>query len=582
MIPTRRTLRAQLELLDKVLPHTSSTRFWVRQAQRENGDWTSNLALILAAQRKQSPSQVAQELMEKLSWPDGVWGTIEERKGFLNFRMNDETLRAAVATANAQGERFGVGESLQNQRIVVEFVSADPSGALPFGLSRIAVLGDSLCRLLTLQGANVTREWYLNDDETSAKMKLLGESVASHYLTLLGQAHEAPEGVLNDVFVRDLAEIIARRDGSAHLLMADEERAALFAHEAVQTSVQMQKDAMNRLGVRFDVWTSEAALKREGRIENAISRLRERGLTYERDGAQWLQTSRFGDDADRVLVRANGRPTYLASDIAYHIFKNERGFELLLNIWTGEHRPYVERTRAALSAAGYDAQKLEVLPCEGARFLKDGRPVSRGKNGGAWTLDDALDEIDADTLKFFMLRTNADERVAIDDETARRDDETNLAYAARLLPTRLQNMIAQAENATSENAKSANMTDASAASESANIEYSKSENAANENAANESATSESATGEDVKSAFSDEEREVVRLIALWPDTAENAALERAPHRVANFVSDLSKAVRAVLWATRPNAPVASTEVLRAALVVSQNALNVLGMSGAKM
>ncbi len=534
---TRETLRAQLE---KVLPEeVSSTRFWVRQApSSEHGDWTSNIVLILAARTKQTPSQVATSLLAKVP-KDGL--SIEERKGFLNFRMNDETLRQAIADAIEQGERFGAGNALQDKRIVVEFVSADPSGALPFGLSRIAALGDSLCRLLTLQGASVTREWYLNDDETSAKMKLLGESVASHYLTLLGQPHEAPEGVLNDSFVRDLAETIARRDGSAHLLMPDEERAALFAHQAVQTSVQMQKNAMQRFGVRFDVWTSEAALKREGRIEGAISRLRERGLTYERDCAQWLQTSRFGDEADRVLVRANGRPTYLASDIAYHIFKNERGFEILLNIWTGEHRPYVERTRAALSAAGYDAGKLEVLPCEGARFLKDGRPVSRGKDGGAWTLDDALDEIDADTLKFFLLRHNADERVAIDDETARRDDETNPAYAARLLPTRLQNLIAQSESNP----------------QNVDIEYSKRE-------------------------FSDEEREVARLIALWPDTAENAALERAPHRVANFVSDLSKAVRAVLWATRPNAPAASPQVLRAALVVAQNALHALGMSGAKM
>ncbi len=545
MIPTRQTLRAQL----KTAPD-SSTRYWIRQAPSSvHGDWTTNIALVLAAQRKTSIASVAREVMERLSWS----GTVEERKGFLNFRMNDETLTLAISFALQQGETYGAGISMKNRRVVVEFVSADPSGALPFGLSRVAAVGDAVCRLLAFQGADVTREWYLNDDETSAKMKLLGESVASHYLTILGQPVEAPEGVLNDFFVRDLADKIARRDGSAHLLLADNERAALFAHEAVQTSVGLQKATMNRFGVRFNVWTSEAALKRENRVENAIEKLRERGLLFERDGASWLQTSRFGDESDRVLVRADGRPTYLASDIAYHVFKAERGFDLLLNVWTAEHRPYVERTRAALSAAGCDAAKFEVLPCEGARFLKDGRPVSRGKNGDAFSLDDALDELDADTLKFLLLRQNADERVAVDDETARRDDETNAAYAARLLPTRLQNMIAQNESGAQSESNAQNQNNAQDAA----IEYS-------------------------NRTFSDTEREVARLVALWPDTAENAALERAPHRVAGFLTDLAKAVRAVLLASRPVAPVASTEVLRAALVVSQNALHLLDLSTAQI
>ncbi|HVF84849.1 MAG TPA: hypothetical protein VM821_02620, partial [Abditibacteriaceae bacterium] len=312
---TRETLRRQLEACLKALPGCeSSTRFWVRQAQSsQHGEFVSNIALVIAAQTRQPVAPVAQCLIEQFLAQQLSWsGLVEERKGFLNFRMNDETLRSVVEAALEQGERFGAGDSLQNQRVVVEFVSADPSGPLPFALSRMAAVGEAICRLLALQGANVTREFYLNDDETSAKTKLLGESVASHYLTILGQPHEPPEGMLDDAFVRTLAEQIAQRDGGAHLLMPDEERAARFAHQAVESAVQMQKSSLGRFGVRFDVWTSEAALKRENRVENAIAKLRERGLLYERDGAQWLQTSRFGDEADRVLVRANGRPTYLA------------------------------------------------------------------------------------------------------------------------------------------------------------------------------------------------------------------------------------------------------------------------------
>ena len=450
--------------------------------------------------------------------------------------MNDATLQSHLQVALSQGTNYGTSQTLSGKRALVEFVSADPDGPLEFSLGRIAVFGDALCRLLTSQGANVTREWYLNDDETSSKMKLLGESVASHYLDALGQTHEPPEGLISDGFVRELGVRIAREDGNQFLLIPESERAANFAHRARDEAVVVQRRVLERLGVRFEVWTSESALKNEGRVENALIKLRERGLITERDGAQWLQTTQFGDDADRVLVRAGGRPTYLASDIAYHIFKNERGFDLLLNIWTGEHKPYIERTRAALSAAGCDAQKLEVLTVENARLLRDGRPVSRGASGDNFSLDEALNTLDADTLKFFFLRQNPDERIAIDDEIARRDDETNPAYAVRLLPTRLQTMISQAQ-----------ATDATK-----DIEY------------------------------SNEEREVARLVALWPDTVQNAAQERAPHRVAAFLLDLANATREVLKSSRPDAPGANIEVLQAALVVAQSALSVLGLSGARV
>ena len=505
----------------------------VRRAASSHGDYTCNVALVLAWQFKSSPHEVAQRLLKRL--PNDTF-FVTARKGFLNFRMNDATLQSHLQVALSQGTNYGTSQTLSGKRALVEFVSADPDGPLEFSLGRIAVFGDALCRLLTSQGANVTREWYLNDDETSSKMKLLGESVASHYLDALGQTHEPPEGLISDGFVRELGVRIAREDGNQFLLIPESERAANFAHRARDEAVVVQRRVLERLGVRFEVWTSESALKNEGRVENALIKLRERGLITERDGAQWLQTTQFGDDADRVLVRAGGRPTYLASDIAYHIFKNERGFDLLLNIWTGEHKPYIERTRAALSAAGCDAQKLEVLTVENARLLRDGRPVSRGASGDNFSLDEALNTLDADTLKFFFLRQNPDERIAIDDEIARRDDETNPAYAVRLLPTRLQTMISQAQ-----------ATDATK-----DIEY------------------------------SNEEREVARLVALWPDTIQNAAQERAPHRVAAFLLDLANATREVLKSSRPDAPGANVEVLQAALVVAQSALSVLGLSGARV
>ena len=505
----------------------------VRRAAKAHGDYTCNVALVLTSQFKSSPPEIALQMLD--SFQTDTF-SVTARQGFLNFRMNDETLRSHLQTALSQGADYGTSQTLNGKRILVELVSADPDGPLGFSLGRIAAFGDALCRLLASQGANVTREWYLNDDETSAKMKLLGESVASHYLDALGQNHEPPEGLITDNFVRELGARIAREDGNKYLLIPESERAANFAHRARDEAIAVQRRVLERIGVRFDVWTSESSLKNEGRVENALKKLRERGLITERDGAEWLQTTRFGDDADRVLVRAGGRPTYLASDIAYHIFKNERGFDLLLNIWTSEHKPYVERTRAALSAAGCDAQKLEVLTCENARLLRDSRPISRGANGDDFSLDEVLNTLDADTLKFFFLRQSADESIAIDDEIARRDDETNPAYAVRLLPTRLQTMISQAQ----------------------------------------------ATGASKEIEYSNEEREIARLVALWPDTIRNATLERAPHRIVAFLVDLANSTRDVLKSSRVDAPGANIEVLQSARVVAQNALTVLGLSGARV
>jgi arginyl-tRNA synthetase len=452
-------------------------------------------------------------------------------------------------------------------RVNVEFVSSDPSGPISFAAGRIAAMGDALCRILSLQGADVTREFFLNDAESSSKMRLLGESVAAFYLAEFGHEVEPPEGLLDDAFVRGVARDIAGRSGNDYLLVPDTERIAAFARAACEAAVAAQKQTLREFGVRFDVWTSENALRREGRVQAAIHKLEELGHTYSRDGALWLRTTSFGDEADRPLVRPTSRvpagdPTYLASDIAYHIFKFERGFELLINIWTAEHRTYIARTRAALQAAGCDPNRLEVLPCEGARSLRDGTPVAQGKNGGAFTLDEALQEVNRDTLRFWMLRRDRDTAVDIDTEMARRDDESNPGYAARLVPARLSTMIRELEARLGATSKSAI----------------------------NSQTTEGAS----TPAWSAEERELARLVALWPDTVETAALRREPQRVAQFVTEMAAAVRALLMASRPDVAREGTQstqgsttdsemrlsLLRAARVTVTNALQSLGMDAA--
>ncbi|MBV9867180.1 MAG: arginine--tRNA ligase [Abitibacteriaceae bacterium] len=522
--------------------------FWVKRAANGRGEFASNVALVLGAATGMAPQRVIETLrlhtaLEHYGLVRGV--AIEEAKGFLNFRLDDNFLNEQAARAVREGARYGAGSTLAGRRINVEFVSADPTGPLSISYGRIAAVGEALCRVLEFHGADVTREFFLNDVETSSKMRLLGESVAAFYLAAFGRGAEWPEGALQDSFVRNVAETIVQREGTAYLLVPDSERAAAFAREACASAVARQKQTLQDFGVRFDVWTSENALSREGRITGIVNKLRERGHTYERDRAVWLRTTKFSDEADRPLVRANGQPTYLAADIAYHAFKMERGFDLVLNIWTAQHRPYVLRTRAALEAAGYGADKLEVLLCEGVRFLRDGVLVTTGKGGEPITLGEALREIDRDTLHFLFLNQDWDEVIEVETEVVRRDDESNPAYAARLVPSRLGTMIRELEaqvgqhNGTNEAAETANQ-------------------------------------------LSDEEREVLRLVAVWPDEVETAVQLREPQRIAGFLGDLASTVRRLLAASRPHSatPIAAQtrlQLLRAAQITAVNALHLLGI-----
>ncbi len=503
-----------------------------RGSSRERVDFATNLALVLAPVCNLKPDDVAAQLLPYLSWP----GRQFVAQGFLNFVMDDQQLLSTVARALEEERHYGAGAALKGTRINVEFVSAEPTRPLSLTGGRHAAVGEALCRVLELQGADVTREFYLNDVASSTKMRVMGESVAAHYLEAFGREVEWPEDALRDDFVRGVARRVIETEGNVYLLLPEEERIAAFTHQARESAVESQKKTLANFGVRFDVWTSEDVLRREGRVAVAIERLKERGHAYEKSRATWLRTTAFGDSADRPLVRANGDYTYLAADVAYHALKFARGFDVLIDLWTAQHAPYVARTRAALEATGYNPNQLQVLLCQGARLLHDGAPLHIGRGGGTYTLDEALESIDSDTLRFLLVERNVEERLDIEKETATHDDESNPAYAARLAPSRLATLIRELEAAPA------------------------------------------ASAED---GFTPEERELARLVALWPDEALTAAQGRAPQRVASFVSEFANAVRALLTASRPGESYGRRnerlQLLKAAQITVSNALRVLGI-----
>lgn len=508
------------------------------------GEWTTNAPLQIARLAGRQPGFIGALLQLQLA--PNFAGQIEFREGRLNFFMSDELLRSTLETATRQGAHFGAGETLSGQRILVEFVSADPTGPLPFVSGRHAALGESICRLLELQGARVTREFYLNDETSSSKIRALGESVASWYLHAFGRGKGPHGSSADDAFARGVAADLARNDGAKWLDADPQERALRCAQAALDSSVAAQRATLERFGVRFDDWVSESSLRREGRVDQMIRNLRDGGFTTEKEGALWLSTSRFGDETDRVLRRQNGEITYFAGDIAYQLLKAERDYHRILTVWGLEHEPYIARTRAALQAAGCDLSRFEFIVCGGASLGRDGATIRLGSGGGPLVLEEELNEIEGDALKFHFLSVPRTKTAAIDLEIARHDAESNPAYAAQLLPSRLARLERETQGQM-------------------------------QHQAGFTASSEAA-----EANWSAGERELARLVALWSDEASEAALGREPAHVARFVAEMSATTRDLLVASAPEALQSVNlgprlQLLRAARSAATVALRVLGM-----
>ena len=526
--------RARLRLLlAKLLP--PGAQFTVTRPLNSGfGEFSSNAPLTLARILRQTPGQIGQTLLAQMA--PHFDGRIELSSGRLNFFMSDQAIREALERAAREGAHFGSSQTLGGQRVLVEYVSSDPTGPLPFAAGRRTVIGEAICRLLEEQGARVTREFYLNDATTSSKNRLLGEGVASWYLRAFGQDAPAPDGAFDDAFVRGVAADLARRDGARWLDVSSDERLAACSAAALEAAIESQRATMEKLGTRFDDWVSETQMERDGRVEAAIETLRERGHTYQSEGALWLKTSEWGDSADRVLKRGDGSPTYFAEDIAYHLWKVERAFDAVVNVWNATHEGYVRRTRAALRAAGAPENRFEFVIVEGAQLKRDGVPLRIGVGGAAITVNEELENGEADRLKWFWLRAPAGKVADVDLEIAARDDESNPAYAVQLLPSRLARLTREAQGRASQ---------------------------------------AGAGGEE----WSAGERKLGRLVALWPDTVEEAATRRAPELVASFALEMAQATRELVAATAPLAGAGPLrlELLRAAGFVAGAALRILGI-----
>ncbi|HEX2128697.1 MAG TPA: arginine--tRNA ligase [Solirubrobacterales bacterium] len=404
-----------------------------RPPKADLGDYSTNAAMLLAPTVGASPREVAERLSGALT--DELGSTADRIEvagpGFLNLFLSDRWHREATAGLLAAGDRLGVTTPESPERVLVEFVSANPTGPVTAASARGAAYGDSLARLLERSGHAVDREYYLNDAGT--QVRLFAESVAARM-----RDEEPPDGGYTGDYVRELAASLREQGADP----SDLDELAKLATEAMRRRIQ---ETLAKFGVRFDVWSSERQLRESGSVEETLAELRERGHVYDSEGAVWLRTSSFGDDKDRVLIRKDGEPTYFGPDIAYHRDKIRRGYDHLINVLGADHHGYVPRMRAALAALGVDPDRFEAPIMQMVSIVEGGERARMSKRKGDFvTLDELIADIGADATRFFMLQRSHDTTIDIDLELARKASQDNPVYYVQYAHARIASILRKA------------------------------------------------------------------------------------------------------------------------------------------
>ena len=418
--------------------------------QKAHGDWATGVALGLARIVGTPPREVAAKIISHLPIGDDalIAGAEIAGPGFINLRLRPDWLGDILRRVEAQGENYGRSDTGGGKRIVVEFVSTNPNGPITVAGGRNAAIGDTLCSLLTAAGNAVSREYYINDALNSVQMNNFGRSVFFRYRELLGHPGEEWEEMYRGDYVLDVAREVLALHGEAFVGadIDDPQTTRTFRDLSEQGMIAQQKADLAAFGVTFDTWFSEATLHADGRVARAIESIKERGYTYEKDGALWFKSTAFGDDKDRVLIRSDGTPTYMTGDLAYSKDKLDRGFDRAINVWGADHAGYVARTKASLAALGYDPARLDVLLYQLVSIVKNGEVVMSSKRKGniLELKADLIDEIGKDAARFFFLMRSPNSALEIDVDLARKTEKDNPVYYVQYAHARIVQAIDKA------------------------------------------------------------------------------------------------------------------------------------------
>ncbi|GAB4387341.1 MAG: arginine--tRNA ligase [Thermodesulfovibrionales bacterium] len=468
--------------------------------EEAHGDLSTPIAMGLAKEMRKPPRKIAEEIAARL--PEA--GAFEKAEiagpGFINFFFRTEFLHSLLSELLRKGRDFLRTDIGRGRRVLVEFVSANPTGPLHLGHGRGAAVGAALSNLLEAGGYKVTREYYIND--AGLQVKLLGHSAFARYKELLSVEYPFPEDGYRGGYVEEIARAAAEKVGGKYREAAYEDAEEFFVGFSLAMMLHDIERDLGDFGIAFDNWQSERELYRSGEVRRALDFLKARGSIYEAQGALWFKATDFGDEKDRVLIKGDGSHTYFASDIAYHKKKIEGGYDELINIWGSDHHGYIPRMKAVLQALGYDPESLTVLLVQMVSLLRAGKPVSMSKRAGEFvTLREVMEEVGADTTKFIFLTRRPDSHLSFDLEEAKAASAENPVFYVQYAVARINSIFAHARE--------------------------------------QGVAEGEAAGASFGPLAEDEETRIIRKLLSYPMTFESAVRSREPHRITFYLQELA-------------------------------------------
>ncbi|AQL55653.1 arginine--tRNA ligase [Abyssicoccus albus] len=458
-----------------------------------HGDYATNIAMILTKQLKDNPRNIASKIVESI---DQHKANIEQISvagpGFINFTMDKSFLQDVLKTVISEGTQYGKRPQ-DKDRVLLEFVSANPTGTLHIGHARNAAVGDSLARIMNYGGYDVDKEYYIND--AGNQINNLATSINVRYFEALGESKEMPEDGYRGKEITELGRRLAN-EHPEYKEMDESERLLMFKDIGVKYLMNELKEDLETFRVEYDSWFYETSLYEDNVINPTVEKLKENGYTYEEDGALWLKTTEFGDDKDRVLIKSDGSYTYFTPDISYHNNKMSRGYDKLIDLLGADHHGYQARLKASMETSGYDKEALEIIIMQVVRLIKDGEEVKMSKRTGkTYTLRDLVQEVGVDAARYFLVMRSSDSHFDFDLDLALSKSNDNPVYYAQYAHARICSILKQSEGVKE--------------------------------------------GVDLSLITHDKAIDLMMAVANFGEVIELAADRREPHRMTNYVQELA-------------------------------------------
>ena len=525
------------------LPEAALPDFVIETPKDEkNGDFSTNLAMQLTRILRQNPRKIAEAIVGGIDLPGLVERVEIAGPGFINFYLVPGWLNRVLPAIQEEDADYGKSNAGGGERVQVEFVSANPTGLLHMGNARGGALGDTLAAVLNEAGYVCDKEYYIND--AGNQVENLGKSVEARYFELLGRDdYQIPEDGYHGKDIIATAQRLLDEKGESLVDLPEAERRELMKNYALKEKVAGIRGSLENFGVVFDNWFSEQSLHDAGSVHEVVDILREKGVVYEKDGAQWLRATDWGEEKDEVLVRSNGTPTYFAADIAYHRDKFERGYKSLINIWGADHHGHVARLKGAMTALGYPGDDITVILMQLVRLYRGGEIVKMSKRSGKYvTLDELIEEVGKEAARFFFIMRSPDSALDFDLDLAKAESSDNPVYYVQYAHARICSILSVA-----------------------GVETPK------------------AADVDLSLLTEENERVLIRKLSEWPQEVADAARELAPYHLAYYAKELANAFHSFYNSCKVLTDDAALRDARLALVdctriTLRNVLTLLGLS----